>query len=139
MRDIKELYRMIDIGVEERRAKGFRDNCTLDRLFPDEETMHRELEGFSNEQILQAVVEKRLRSGYCAWCDNMIRPNGQWMKLPASYARLIKEGKYTPHNQGICDPCEVKLKQEDDEVTSCTSKKGFFRNLFNALLILYHR
>jgi len=118
MRDIQELYRLIDIGVKERRAKGFRDNCTLDLLFPDDETMHRELEGFDNEQILQAVVEKELRSGYCAWCKNSIRSNGQWMTLPAEYAQMIQEGKYNPHNQGICTTCgdsEIKL---DDERTS---------------------
>jgi hypothetical protein len=118
MKDINELYVVIDTEVVERRAKGFRDNCTLDRLFPDEETMHRALEGFSNEQILQAVVEKGLRSGYCVWCESRIRPNGQWISLPETYAKMIQEKKYIPHNQGICNVCEDEQIKKDDETTS---------------------
>ena len=123
MRSIKELYRLIDNGVQERRANGFRDNCTLDQLFPNEKIMYAALDGFSNEQILQAVVEKGLRSGYCAWCESRIRPNGQWMTLPATYAELINEKKYTPHNQGVCDVCEERMKKEDDEKTASASKQ----------------
>jgi len=123
MKDITELYSVIDRGVEGRRANGFRDNCTLDLLFPDEEAMHKALEGFSNEQILQAVVEKKLRSCYCAWCKDSIRPNGRWMTLPAEYAQMIHEKTYNPHNQGVCDVCEERMKREDDEIRAYVSRQ----------------
>ncbi|MBD3303736.1 hypothetical protein GF343_01200 [Candidatus Woesearchaeota archaeon] len=97
MRDLKELYQLVDHRLDGRPA----DKFTLEQLVPKME----ELEGFTDTQIIFVVTDRNLRVPYCTWCEDRIKPNGKWINIPDSYKALILTGKYLPKNQTACDKC----------------------------------
>ena len=104
MRDIKELYKIVDTRLNGRDAKDF----TLERLVPDE----KELEGFSDVQLIAVLTDRGLRIPYCCWCEDMIKPNGKWIEMPYAYKAMLITNKFLMRNQGICPVCMYDEGQE---------------------------
>ena len=110
MKDIKELYNLVDTRLDGREAKEF----TLEKLVPDET----ELEGFTDIQLIAVLTDRGMRIPYCCWCEDMIKPNGKWIEMPPAYHAMLLTNKFLMRNQGICPTCMYDEGQEFMETLS---------------------
>lgn len=110
MRQINELYQLVDSRLNGKNPREF----TLEKLVPDE----KELEGFTDIQLIAVLTDRGMRIPYCCWCEDMIKPNGEWIEMPNSYKALILTNKFLMRNQGICPTCMYDEGQEFMETLS---------------------